>query len=183
MPISRGFALRPDAQAFDEVRIVTVPRYKTSGLSGDEWRISARVELIRKGKVVHTESYRNVEVAARFLAFAWAQACDYGKAYYAGIEGFCDQEGCAEPPTVTLRKKEEFATENPREWHRPAPEYSSIRRFCARHARRGNAGFDDSDLNYEVISGEPAPNAKDERPATFGGVIDLSEPGSYNKSG
>lgn len=25
---------RPDAQAFDEVRIVTIPRYKESGLSG-----------------------------------------------------------------------------------------------------------------------------------------------------
>ena len=40
--------LKPDAQAFDAVRITTVPRYKTSGLSGDEWRISAHVELLRK---------------------------------------------------------------------------------------------------------------------------------------
>lgn len=40
--------LRPDAQAFDEVRIVTVPRYKQSGLSGDEWRISAAIRLYRK---------------------------------------------------------------------------------------------------------------------------------------
>lgn len=37
----KSCALRPDAQAFDEIRIVTVPRYKQSGLSGDEWRIHA----------------------------------------------------------------------------------------------------------------------------------------------
>ncbi len=43
-------ALKPDAQAFDEVRIRTVPRWKESGLSGDEWRISATVEFWRKGK-------------------------------------------------------------------------------------------------------------------------------------
>jgi len=45
-------ALRPDAQAFDEVRITTVPRYKMSGLSGDEWRISGKIQLLRKGRVV-----------------------------------------------------------------------------------------------------------------------------------
>ena len=45
-------ALKPDAQAFDEVRITTVPRYKMSGLSGDEWRISGKIQLLRKGKVV-----------------------------------------------------------------------------------------------------------------------------------
>lgn len=43
-------ALRPDAQACDEIRIYTVPRYKTSGLSGDEWRISAVTEFYRKGR-------------------------------------------------------------------------------------------------------------------------------------
>gem|GEM_PF-6705725 len=42
------YALRPDAQAFDEIRIVTVPRYKTSGLSGDEWRISAMIQFFAK---------------------------------------------------------------------------------------------------------------------------------------
>jgi hypothetical protein len=43
-------AQKPDAQAFDEVRIKTVPRYKTSGLSGDEWRISATIQLMLSGQ-------------------------------------------------------------------------------------------------------------------------------------
>ena len=45
-------ALKPDAQAFDEVRIVTVPRYKRSDLSGDEWRISAEIQFYRNGVLI-----------------------------------------------------------------------------------------------------------------------------------
>jgi hypothetical protein len=55
-------ALRPDAQAFDEVRIVTVPRYKISGLSGDEWRISSHIEFYRKGRKVHERGFGKAEV-------------------------------------------------------------------------------------------------------------------------
>ena len=42
----------PDRQAFDEIRIKTEPRYKQSGLSGDEWRISGKIEFMYKGEVV-----------------------------------------------------------------------------------------------------------------------------------
>ena len=35
------FERHPDDEWYDEVRIVTVPRYKTSGLSGDEWRFTS----------------------------------------------------------------------------------------------------------------------------------------------
>lgn len=54
-------AYRPDAQAFDEIRIFTVPSYKTSGLSGDEWRISATVEFYRNGILRHTEECFGLE--------------------------------------------------------------------------------------------------------------------------
>ena len=37
-----------DDEWYDEVRITTVPRYKTSSLSGDEWRTSARIQILRK---------------------------------------------------------------------------------------------------------------------------------------
>jgi len=42
----------PDRQAYDEVRIITVPRYKNSELSGAEWRISAEVQFLHKGVVI-----------------------------------------------------------------------------------------------------------------------------------
>jgi len=54
-----NYALRPDANSFDEIRIRTIPRYKTSGLSGDEWRISMVTEFLRKGKVVHETTAKN----------------------------------------------------------------------------------------------------------------------------
>ena len=54
-------ALRPDGQAFDEIRIKTIPRYKTSGLSGNEWRYHAEVYLLRKGQIVKQRGYGDIE--------------------------------------------------------------------------------------------------------------------------
>lgn len=169
-------AIRPDAQAFDEIRITTVPRYKTSGLSGDEWRISARVQFFRKGIVVHESGgARDVETACRFLAYDHARACDDGNAYFAGIDDFCDQEGCAEQATVTYRLKEEFARKRPTEWHGP-PRVETHRRFCRRHSRRGDCGFEDSDANYELVAGEPGgPPLTDVRESARV-VVDVGDP-------
>ncbi len=139
-------ALKPDAQAFDEVRIRTVPRWKESGLSGDEWRISATVEFWRKGKLVHETGMRNVETACNVLGWLHADACDNGRAYFAGEGGTCDQEGCADPATVTLRLKHRFC----REGHATTPHGIEVRKFCDRHKVRGDCGLDDADVNYEV---------------------------------
>lgn len=139
--------LRPDAQAFDEVRIVTVPRYKTSGMSGDEWRISARIELYRKGNLIHSESYRNVETACIFAAATYLRAIDDGKAYFAGEGDTCDQEGCAKNSSVTYRVKKSFC----RDGHESDFPWRTIRKFCAEHARRGDCALEDADRNYELV--------------------------------
>lgn len=155
-------AIRPDAQAFDEVRIITVPRYKTSGMYGDEWRISARIEFYRKGEKVHESGYRNVEMACVFAAAEYYRAQDDGKGYFAGQGGICDQEGCSETATNVYRVKKEFC----RQGHEDDPyKYDQrplVRKFCDRHSRRGDCALDDSDQNYEVISGgEHAPQPHD----------------------
>lgn len=144
-------ALRPDAQAFDEVRIVTVPRYKTSGLSGDEWRISARMQFLRNGEVQFEGHYRDVEAALDCAKADWLRACDDGKAYFAGEEGLCDQEGCAEPPTVTYRKKLNYCHDGHASESAIGPTH---RCFCDEHKTRGDCGLDDSDVNYEVMAPE-----------------------------
>jgi|SRR5579872_997638 len=176
--VKQSRALRPDTQAFDEIRIVTVPRYKMSGLSGDEWRISARTEFWRKGKLICSTGCRNIETACGLLMAKYYEACDDGKAYYAGVDDICDQEGCAEKATVTYRVKKEFSRDNPHVWNRPATGHSLggesilVRRFCAAHGRRGDCGFDDSDSNYELIEGsvaEPPPSSVN--PSRLGGVI------------
>lgn len=46
-----------DDEFYDEIRITTVPRFKTSELSGDEWRVSTHVVVLRKGRVVAEKSW------------------------------------------------------------------------------------------------------------------------------
>lgn len=144
-------AMRPDAQAFDEVRLVTVPRFKTSGLSGDEWRISGEIQLYRKGKLIETRAVKNIEMAMAFAPSVYYGACDDGKAFFAGEEGTCDQEGCGEPATVFYRMKKEFC----RSGHESDPyEFNKeplVRKFCEKHSHRGDCGLDDADVNYEPI--------------------------------
>lgn len=166
-------ALRPDAQAFDEIRIVTVPRYKTSYMSGDEWRISAKIQFMRKGEILHEETYRNVDIAAQFLPYLIEKAkSDCMKTYYAGIYredgvALCDQEGCPEPATVVYKKKEDIcnrcASRKESKSYRLGKEKSlgRVRMFCDRHSTRGDCGLDDADDNYEPVEGK-----KESVPAT-----------------
>lgn len=169
-------ALKPDAQAFDEIRIVTVPRYKTSGLSGDEWRISARTEFWRKGHKVHEVYHGNIEKACILLGHDLWQAQDAGLAFFGGGEhGACDQEGCTSPATVFYKLKKEFSREgyehNPYEFdQRPL-----TRGFCERHSTRGDCGLEDSDGNYERLEGIPSePHAQDIKESVFGGVMPMN---------
>lgn len=172
--------IRPDAQAFDEIRITTVPRYKTSGLSGDEWRISARVQFMRKGEVLHEEHrFKDVETAVNFLPYFMVKSAEESpKTYYAGVYredgvAFCDQEGCSEPATVVYRQKQDhcYKCGHGRDPVRgrlgkKSPGGGRVRMFCARHSRRGDCGIDDADANYELVAGsiEEVPVA-DQAPA------------------
>ncbi len=44
-----------DFESFDEIRLKVVPRYKTSGLSGDEWRTGVLIEFMFKGQVIEED--------------------------------------------------------------------------------------------------------------------------------
>jgi len=138
-------ALKPDAQAFDEVLITTVPRYKTSGMSGDEWRISAQVEFKRNGITLHTEHCRDVQTACGLLYYYHSNATDNGKGYFAGEGDICDQEGCKVIATHKRYKKADYC----REGHKSEPYSPSFRMFCDVHKRRGDCSFDDGDDNYK----------------------------------
>jgi hypothetical protein len=160
-------ALKPDAQAFDEVRITTIPRYKMSGLSGDEWRISGKIQLLRKGRVVAEKGMRDVETCAQALPYFILDSMDNGLGYFAGEDDFCDQEGCSEIATVTYRVKEEFCRDHPHEHHKALTNIV-VRKFCAKHSKRGDAGFDDSDSNYELLEGKPElPDEDDMKPSLW----------------
>ena len=156
-------ALKPDAQAFDEVRIFTVPRYKMSGLSGDEWRISATIQLLRKGKVVAERGAARVESAAYLLSAFVIESMDNGLGFFAGEGDLCDQEGCSDKATVTYKLKKHYCKEG----HESEITFGTqIRRFCQKHSKRGDCGLDDADRNYELMDGKPGlPDEADMAPS------------------
>jgi len=144
-------AIKPDAQPFDKIVLETVPRFKESELSGNEWRISISAKFYRNGSLVHaTGCGFGMDVAVALLGQAYYRACDNGDGFYAGEEDKCDQEGCSKSATFCYRVKKEFSKENPSEWNKDLDELV-IRKFCDQHKTRGDAGFDDSDSNYEQI--------------------------------
>ena len=138
-------ALKPEAQGFDEIRLVTVPRYKTSGLSGDEWRISVVIQFFRKGRLICEDwCGHKMEDAVAFVAWKYADA---NGAFYAGEEDFCDQEGCAKKATVVYRLKKQFCNSG----HEHLAIFDYIRMFCDEHKTRGDCGLEDADRNYELL--------------------------------
>ena len=141
-------AYKPNALPFDEIKFVTVPRYKTSGLSGDEWRISIEVEFWRNGKLRHTEwAGHDMSEAMGRAYHLLRKAQDEGKAHFAGEDNFCDQEGCSKEATVTYKKKNDYCKEG----HKTTPHFEEVRKFCDEHKTRGDCGLDDADANYEVF--------------------------------
>lgn len=143
--------IRPDAQAFDEIRIITEPRYKMSGLSGDEWRISARILLMRKGRVVAERSMGNVQWAVMGLGMFYLESQDNGLGYFASEGAFCDQEGCAQIATVKYRKLAHYDNAG----NRSDCRHDTYRQFCEIHRQRGDCGLDDADSNYVLVEGLP----------------------------
>lgn len=147
-------ALKPDAQPFDKIVIDTVPRYKESGMSGDEWRISAEVKFYRKGVEVHGFGCRNVEEATVLLGARLLEACDDAKGFFAGEGHACDQEGCFAEASWRHTLKAKYDRSGNRS---EIPEPGEYRLFCDRHKTRGNCGIEDADDNYVVEPYEAAP--------------------------
>ena len=140
----------PDAQIYDEVRLVTVPRYKTSHWSGDEWRISYAVQYLRKGRVISTVDDWECVKRVREVVQKHAPT---DRVHLQGVGDICDQESCTEKATVTYKVKMLYdnmgvETDPYREDHRPL-----LRKFCQDHSTRGDCGLEDADDNYEIVQG------------------------------
>ena len=149
---------RPDSQFVDEIRIVTVPRWKESEMSGDEWRISARIDFYRKGVVVGSKGARDVAMAARLVDYYLLTGRENGEIDTPNTLGqCCDQEGCCEPWTVRYRLKARYGSDGKvipvSKWMEGVTEY---RAFCDKHKDRGDCGLDDADNNYELMDGGQA---------------------------
>jgi len=178
-----------DEEVVDEVHIETRPRYKTSGLSGDEWRIMVHADFYHSGILIG--AYYNHTMADVSRALPWI-LCNFWQSEHIGVEytmtGYefnklneqrCFQPGCSEMATVLYRLIQRFEARTGRhsvKMHEDSRENPLVRVFCVRHSRRGDSTLDDMDSNYDVVVGPPAEDAvvrsEDESPAGFAGFIE-----------
>lgn len=163
-----------DFTAIDEIRIKVVPRYKTSGLSGDEWRVGTEIEFCFKGEVIGKEYRTRLDYAVNGLWSMMEQfTSPISKRVIELEKTKCDQPSCPND-AITKYQLKTLYSDRGEKLAAPANHY---RKFCAQHLRRGDCGLEDADANYEVIDG-PGPAAStniQESPATFGGVICIGE--------
>lgn len=173
-----------DWQAFERIELEVVPRYKTSGLSGDEWRTSVRVRFFFKGEDVYEEWYRDMQTALMMMPSDWIKQQEPIPSRVIDIERTkCFQPGCAREAVSTYHIKQLFDRQGHRLDMTDQPPWKRARRFCALHLQRGDCGRDDSDANYEVIAGPGPERTRNvtESPSVFGGAVMMPNEGEEPK--
>lgn len=147
-----------DDSTFDRVTIELVPRYKESGLSGDEWRVSAVTSLFRKGHLIVKKAYSDIEAASAHLPWlvkTWHEFGDSeGEARWRALndDALCHQAGCAERATVLLELKALWDLRHGLKLEqREKPYFRYVRAFCEIHRDRGDCGLEDANNNYTKV--------------------------------
>lgn len=156
-----------DDKIIDEFDLKPELRYKTSGLSGDEWRVSYVLTIKRKGTILFQRGYHTPQDAIHYMPWLMRAMME------GGIEGFdekaweqrivadetaCAQPGCGEKALVRYQFKEVFAPDGEGPLPQAFDDY--VTQFCAAHSTRGDCGREDADRNYIKLSGkmeEPDP--------------------------
>lgn len=142
-----------DFEFVDAIRIRLVPRYKTSGLSGDEWRQHAQIEFLFKGQVIGETSWRTVEYAVMALGADLLRLGDSGipDEVIALERVKCDQPSCQNDAVGRFEIKREFGRQG--EDVVPSNYFRYYRQFCKVHLRRGDCSREDCDDNYIPLDG------------------------------
>jgi hypothetical protein len=142
-------ASRPDGQRYDRIDIYTVPRWKESELSGDEYRISANADLYYKGHLRKRMSFSDVDGAKRYLDGAEVYWRESGEDFeYVDDTYLCDQESCAEIADVKYERIKGYTSQGePEELY----DFNRFRVFCSKHKTRGDCALDDADHNYKSV--------------------------------
>lgn len=144
-------------EPLDRIDLQVVPRYKTSGMSGDEWRISVLVRGYFKGMEVFSFGAGNMRSAVAMLPGKILEWADTGlEIDFLGHERKrCDQPSCSNDAVNRYRMKR--LTDECGQWldmaHQPFVHY---RQFCAPHSKRGDCSREDADDNYELMAGPGA---------------------------
>ncbi|MBL0320534.1 MAG: hypothetical protein IPP74_14760 [Alphaproteobacteria bacterium] len=140
-----------DDEHYDEIKIRMVPRWKSSEMSGDEWRVSAVVEFYRKGHLVFERGFGRMSAAVAAIPWFFLAAGENGetKPIPKALENsLCQQVGCGNTATIRYRLKKEYSRDGS---FKKDPTFQLVTQFCDKHKRRGDCGMEDSDMNYEEI--------------------------------
>ena len=162
-----------DFEYYDRIEFGIVPRFKTSGLSGDEWRHTIVVRFYFKGVEVRLETYGDMKAAAAHLPGIFYSYEPIPEAVIAREKDCCDQPGCEQKWVGRFELKRQTAPTG--EWL-DASESSLryYRQFCLKHIERGDCSREDADRNYIPLdkAGPADSQNAEESPAVFGGFID-----------
>lgn len=141
-----------DFESFDRITFEVKPRYKTSGLSGDEWRQHVEVTFWFKGEAVHHVGYRDMQAALMLAPGEWIRAQEPIPERVIELEkDACDQPSCPKKAVGRFKLKRETARQG--EWIETPDGFEHYRKFCAQHIRRGDSSREDCDENYEPMDG------------------------------
>lgn len=153
-------------EPYDRIELDVVPRFKSSGLSGDEWRTSVRVRFYFKGEVVHTTSFHNMQIALAMLPAEHIRQCEPIKERVIELEQHerrCDQPGCSAPSFAAFRVRRLFSPGGDLlDASEQLPE-PKIMWFCLEHMERGNADREDCEKNLERVEFPPRPQKPKKR--------------------
>ncbi len=124
-----------DDEYFDEITIRTQPRWKTSGLSGDEWRTSASILVKRKGHIIHEGHCGTMKAAATLLPWllmTMFEREDVTRLPDALDHSLCFQPGCDKPAVTVYKLKSDYCSDG-----KPHELHTETRvAFCQTHLRR-----------------------------------------------
>lgn len=150
-----SFDFHSDDERFDRVEIKIVPRYKMSGLSGDEWRRSVLITFYYKDEIVFEKVTGDMETACKILGWCESfgrESDEWKREPYDSREEKCFQPGCSEWATVEYKLRKSYDRYSGTVTHDHEATEGYVRdsrvRFCERHERRGDCGLQDADANY-----------------------------------
>jgi hypothetical protein len=187
-----------DDEWVDNVQIKIYPRFKTSDLSGSQWRYIVGVHAFRKGVLIGFQSHSSFSDATESIA-AFVKSC-YGSTFCAfpdvhgmsrrdpsmvadrdagkkRIQKLCMHLGCDQPATNLHRMVTDGCRNcgSTKEVSRHFHPY--LRRFCDAHNNRGCQGLSDCNSGLELIAGNKAGTAKTDprlvSESVFGGVVTM----------
>lgn len=142
-----------DDDYIDEIRIALVERYKTSELSGDEWRFTAAIRFFRKGVKVWSRGFSNMAIAAASLGWFYNVAREDPEFKPILDEHLCAQPGCNRGWAYEYRLKVGYTKRGEKlDQERWGQFRDRHIRFCAQHKTRGDCGLSDADVNYELVA-------------------------------